>query len=334
MSLKILKAGVLDTIQDMGRSGYQHLGINPAGAMDKYAAAMANVLAGNKMNEAVIEIHFPGPVILFEEPALIALCGADFNATVGGEPVPVCQPLLINKNSVLQFHSPKNKSRCYLSVHGGIRLNKWLNSASTHLKAEAGGLHGKKLIKGDVMELNLPFSSSAKTGTNDFRILPWKASEVFDPSMADDELLVLQGSEWDWMDEDSKNKFSNNFFTLTAQSDRMGYRLTGEPLHSNRKQELVSSPVCFGTIQLLPDGQLIILVADHQTTGGYPRIGTVISACHSRLAQMQTGDKIHFKFVNQQTAENLFLKQQRHLLQLEIACKLRLENIIHEINRP
>lgn len=333
MSLKIVKAGVLDTIQDLGRSGFQHLGINPTGAMDKYAVAIANMLVGNNRNEAVLEMHFPAPVILFEETALVALCGADFNATVGGEPVPAYQPLLINKNSVLQFHFPNKKSRCYLSFHGGIKLNKWLSSASTHLQAESGGLNGNKLKKGDAIDLNRLISSTAITGNKDFRILPWRASEEFDSSIMDD-ILVLPGSEWDWMDETHKNIFLENSFTLSAQSDRMGFRLSGALLHTISNQELVSSPVCFGTIQLLPDGQLIILMADHQTTGGYPRIGTVISACHSRLAQMKSGDKIRFKQVNRQTAEYLFLKQQRHLLQLELACKLRLENFIHEINRP
>jgi len=110
----------------------------------------------------------------------------------------------------------------------------------------------------------------------------------------------------------------------------MGYRLASEPLHSATKTELVSSAVNFGTIQLLPDGQLIILMADHQTTGGYPRLGNIISAQLAMLAQMKAGDKIQFKFTDHQAAENLILKQQQHLTQLEIACKLRLENYIHE----
>jgi antagonist of KipI len=112
----------------------------------------------------------------------------------------------------------------------------------------------------------------------------------------------------------------------------MGYRLTGEPLKPINKTELVSSAVCFGTIQLLPDGQLIILMADHQTMGGYPRIGNIITAHLHRLAQMKTGEQVHFKITSQVIAENLLLKQQLHLHQLKIACKLKLEQFIHENN--
>jgi antagonist of KipI len=145
--------------------------------------------------------------------------------------------------------------------------------------------------------------------------------------------MVIPGAEWDWLDKGSQAKFLKNPFFISHNSDRMGYRLASEPLHLNEKTELVSSAVSFGTIQLLPDGQLIILMADNQTTGGYPRLGNIISANLSLLAQMKAGDKIQFKFTDHQTAEGLILKQQQHLMQLEIACKLRLENYIHEKSR-
>ena len=165
----------------------------------------------------------------------------------------------------------------------------------------------------------------------DLKILPWKASEDYgiDPGL---ELLVVKGSEWDWLGQSSQEKFLKNPFFISHNSDRMGYRLASEPLHSALNTELVSSAVSFGTIQLLPDGQLIILMANHQTTGGYPRLGNIISVHLPVLAQMKVGDKIHFNFTDHQTAENLILKRQQHLMQLEIACKLRLENYIHEDN--
>ena len=160
MSLKILKAGMLDSIQDMGRFGYQQFGINPTGCMDKYAAAIANSLVGNELTEAVIEIHFPGPAILFDQPAIIAMTGADFSATINGDTVTINHPVIINRNETLQFHSLKNKSRCYLAVGSGLELSKWLNSYSTNLKAEAGGFSGRKLLKDDVIELNKPIEFS------------------------------------------------------------------------------------------------------------------------------------------------------------------------------
>ena len=328
MSLKILKAGMLDSIQDVGRYGFQHLGINATGVMDKYAAAIANILVGNDPRKAVIEMHFPAASFLFEHSAMIALSGGDFNASINGKPIPINHAVIVNKNTTLQFHSPINKSRCYLAIKGGMKISKWLNSYSTNLKAEAGGFGGRRLLKDDIIELNEAFATN-KIDENNFKILPWKANEDFgiDPEA---ELMVVKGSEWEWLDIASQEKFLKNPFFISHNSDRMGYRLASEPLHSITKTELVSSAVSFGTIQLLPDGQLIILMADHQTTGGYPRLGNIISAHLSMLAQMKAGDKIHFKFTDHQTAESLLLKQQQHLLQLEIACKLRLENFIHE----
>jgi len=331
MSLKILKAGILDTIQDLGRFGYQHLGINPTGVMDKYAACIANVLVGNPPEEAVIEMHFPAPVFLFDQPAIIALAGADFNASINGEPVPINQPLIINKSSVLQFHSIKNKARCYMALKGGFNINKWLNSYSTNLKAGVGGINGAKLNKDDSVQLNDSADCSKILGTDDFKILPWKANEIWDTAETK-EIFVLPGHEWDWLNEDSQKRFLSKPYSVTNKSDRMGYQLKGEILQTMDKKELVSSAVCFGSIQLLPDGQLIILMADHQTTGGYPRPGYIISAHLSRLAQMKAGDKIHFVFTTQKNAEELLINQQQHLLQLQNACNFRLENYIHENN--
>src|ERR1043166_1852228 len=130
MSLRIIKAGIADTIQDLGRYGWQHLGINPTGAMDKFAAKLANTIAGNTQEEAVIEMHFPASVFLFEQPTLVALTGADFSPTINGEPISICQPIIVNKNSVMQFHEPGKRARAYLAVNGGFDIPKWMNSYS------------------------------------------------------------------------------------------------------------------------------------------------------------------------------------------------------------
>ena len=333
MSLKIVKAGMLDSIQDRGRFGYQQVGINTTGVMDKYAAAISNILVGNDPGEPVIEMHFPAASILFEESAMIALSGADFDASINGIKVPINHAVIVNENATLQFNSLKNKSHCYLAIRSGIKLPGWLNSYSTNLKAEAGGFSGRRLLKDDIIELNKPLRGK-KTGDSDpivtgFKVLPWQANEEFGIAYTE-QLMVMPGSEWDWLEKNSQEKFLKNPFFISHNSDRMGYRLASEPLHLTARTELVSSAVSFGTIQLLPDGQLIILMADSQTTGGYPRLGNIISAHLPILAQMKTGDKIQFKFTDHHTAESLLLKQQQHLTQLEIACKLRLENYIHE----
>jgi len=328
MSLKIIKAGILDTIQDLGRYGHQHLGINPAGAMDKYAMQVTNILVGNKPGEAVIEMHFPASVFIFTQPALIALGGANFSASINGEPVPHLHAIIVGKNDVLQFHQPVNGARAYLAVSGGFVINQWMNSYSTHLKAKAGGFNGRTFQKDD--ELLFRQSSSFPVKQNEFIILPWQADARCLPDSqaggkVQKEIFVLPGNEWDRLTTESKENFSMTSFVITNQSDRMGYRLNNIPLHSLTNEEVISSAVSFGTVQLLPDGRLIVLMADHQTTGGYPRIAHVIAAHHSKLAQMRPGNKIYFSHTDQHTAEELYIKQQQHLLQLQNACTFRLQ---------
>lgn len=332
MSLKIIKAGILDTIQDMGRYGQQHLGINPTGAMDKYAMQVTNILVGNKPDEAVIEMHFPASVFMFTQPALIALGGADFSPSINGEPVPNLHVIVVGKNDVLQFHKPVSGARAYMAVGGGLLIDKCMDSYSTHLKAKMGGYKGRNLHKDDELLLRQPGSLSIKQ--NDFNILPWQADTKFlSAELGVDEIkevLVLPGNEWDRLTTESMENFTMTSFVITQQSDRMGYRLNNIPLHSLSREEVVSSGVGFGTIQLLPDGGLIVLMADHQTSGGYPRVAHVISAHHSRLAQMKAGDKIHFRLTDQQTAETLLIKQQQHLLLLQNACTFRLQEYFNK----
>src|SRR5260221_12852802 len=151
MSLKVIKAGLLDTVQDLGRYGYQHLGINPVGAMDKFAAQISNILLGNEVNEAFIEMHFPAASFLFEQDTIIAISGADFTPTINGEPIPLLHPVVVSKNCVLQFDKVKTGARCYMAVKDKFNIEQWLNSYSTNLKASAGGFHGRALMKNDLM---------------------------------------------------------------------------------------------------------------------------------------------------------------------------------------
>lgn len=326
--MKIFKAGIQDTVQDMGRYGYQHFGINPGGVMDKFSAQMANMLAGNEINQAVIELHFPASVFIFQQPALIALGGADFSPSINGEKIPSGHPVLVNKNSILQFHKIIRGARTYMAVHGGLHIPHWLGSCSTHLKARAGGFNGRALMKDDEIAFEKTSIFASVLGEKEFAVLPWQADDNWEEKKSG-EILVLPGNEWDRLTESAKESFSMTSFVITNQSDRMGYRLNNLPLPVMSNEEVISSGVSFGTVQLLPDGKLIILMADHQTTGGYPRVAHVISAHHSRLAQMKAGDKMHFQLTDQQTAEELLIKQQLHLRQLQNACKFRLEEFLH-----
>src|SRR5690606_3149393 len=149
MNLKIIQAGILDSVQDNGRLGYRHLGINPGGCMDQQAASVANILVGNDLNEAVIEMHFPAAEFLFEEPALIAVAGADFSTTINGKLVAAGHPVLVDANTMLQFKKSIKGARAYLAIRGGINISSWLSSYSTNLQAGAGGFQGRRLMRYD-----------------------------------------------------------------------------------------------------------------------------------------------------------------------------------------
>ena len=324
MSLKVIKAGILDTVQDMGRNGYQHLGINPGGAIDKFAAQISNILVGNSIHEAVIEIHFPATSFLFEKDTVISLGGADFTPTINGEPMPILHPVIVSKNSILQFNKVKSGARCYLAMKDKFNISEWLNSYSTNLKAAAGGWHGRTLQKDDIITFKTNGNYTTHLSQKDFVVLPWKA-DISWSQLQKQEIKVVTGNELDWLNDESKKIFLSQSYNISNVSDRMGYRLQGEKLSTIHTIELISSAVSFGTIQLLPDGQLIVLMADHQTTGGYPRVAHVITADLSQLAQMKAGEKIQFSMTDYKTAEAMLIVQQQHLLQLQNACKFKLE---------
>jgi antagonist of KipI len=321
MSLTVIKAGLLDTVQDLGRYGYGSWGINPGGVMDRYAASIANILTGNETNEAVIEMHFPAPQILFEQNALITITGADFTPVLNDQPINLWQPILIRRKTILQFLQWKQGARCYLAVHGGLAVNKWLNSYSTNTKASVGGWQGRRLEKGD--EINFGESHFYYAGLLshgiDIKPLGWKAAmkRLYDPP---NEIAFIPGNEWEQLRASSKNNIHQDQFMIHSLSDRMGYHLIGIPLQLPERKEMLSSGVSFGTMQLLPNGQLIILMADHQTTGGYPRIGHVISAHLPKLAQLRPGDAIRFRMTDIHTAERLYSSQQQEMNILNRAC--------------
>jgi antagonist of KipI len=322
MSFSIIKPGLLDTIQDLGRNGFGNWGVTPGGAMDSYAAQVANLLVGNSQCEAILEIHFPGPQILFEQNTMIAITGADFSPTVNDEIIPRWQPIVVRKNTVLHFPTHVQGSRCYLSVHGGYCMKKWLNSYSTSLKAAAGGWNGMPLKKGDELPFNentIYFAGLLKTEESNFEALPWRVNteKVY---QYPHEIGITHGHEWPLLAEPSQLALTENNFMIHPSSDRMGYQLKGAQLGLRHPYEMVSTAVSFGTVQLLPDGQLIVLMADHQTTGGYPRIAHVITAHLPKLAQLRPSDTIQFKWTDLEEAEHLLCGRKKELHILQRSC--------------
>ncbi|MEO6165926.1 MAG: biotin-dependent carboxyltransferase family protein [Chitinophagales bacterium] len=331
MSLRITRGGMLDTIQDLGRYGFQFQGINPGGAMDVVAAQLANIIAGNTLNEAVIEMHFPASTFLFEEDVLIALSGGDFGACINDQPVPVYAPIIIKKYSTLHFKKPMDGARCYLAVHGGFKIPVWLNSYSTHLKVVAGGMQGRCLRTNDQLVFQRKEDYSELLKNNDYRILPWKADHALFYSKKNC-IRISEGTSYQQLAPSSKSLLVNHTFFITHQSDRMGYRMKGEPLELQHHEELISSVVVNGTIQLLPDGQLIILMADHQTTGGYPVLAHVISADLPILAQLNSNHQVQFQMIGHVVAEQLLLEQHHYLQRIQDACTLRWLAFFQELN--
>ena len=325
MSLQIIKAGVQDTIQDLGRFGYQHLGVNPTGVMDRFSSQVVNALLGKELGAPVLELHFPAARLQFGEATVICLGGADFSPRINDRPVPLHHPIAVPPGSTLAFEKVNYGARCYLSILQDIKLTPWMGSLSTNLKAAAGGAGGRALQKKDVLYFRREPRVEGLLRGKDLVVLPWKSQETVDTRM---ELQVLLGSEWHWMKEEAREAFTNSYFQITLEADRMGYKLAGAPLEVHTTEQLVSSPVNMGTIQLLPDGQLIVLMADHQTTGGYPRVGHVISAHLPILAQKKANDVLRFSVTDLETAEGKLVAQQKYLQQLQLACKFRMEEYL------
>jgi antagonist of KipI len=323
MSLLVIKPGLLDTFQDEGRFGYQALGINPGGAMDRVSMQIANMLVNNLPDTPVLEMHFPAAVLQAEQDMVIALAGADFDAHINDQPVPVHHPVVITKNSFIRFQGKKQGARVYLAVMGGFQLSAWLNSYSTHLKVKAGGYEGRALQKNDRIHLQqkIPAALSINHAVT---ALPWQASVPVVKS----KIAFIPGAEYELLDPASQSIFSDSAFIIRNNSDRMGFRLQGTPLRLQQPVEMVSTGVTRGTIQLLPDGQLIILMADHQTTGGYPRIGHITSACFSVLAQHSPAESIRFTCSDLAAAHAALREQQMNLRQLQNACNFRWKDIL------
>lgn len=323
MSIKIIKPGIFTSIQDLGRRGYRNSGIGPGGAMDPFACRMANYLVGNDDHLAVIEMRFPAPEILFLQDAVVAITGADLTASINDDPLPAWKPQLIKKDSVLSFKAPVNGSWAYLSVAGGWKLDPWLGSYSTHLMAKAGGYMGRTLQKDDQVNCGENNLNPDNIRNANGRLSEKEILKVYQPANT---IRCMPSVEWHLMNKLSMDLFESAGFLMTTKSDRMGYRFTGESLLLNEPKELISSAVDRGTIQLLPDGNIVVLMADHQTTGGYARIASVIKADLPKLAQLRPGEQVRFTLVSRDEAENSLLAMERSLKEIKAGCQLMIEN--------
>mgnify|MGYP002067041855 CR=1 FL=1 len=316
MSLLVTKSGLLTTIQDLGRYGAQKYGVVVGGAMDSFALRMANLLVGNEEGEAGLEITMVGPDLTFDSSVLISLCGGDLSPTLNGIPLPLWRTVYAPKGSRLQFGRLMQGCRTYLAVEGGLDVPLQMNSRSTYLRAGIGGYHGRALRVGDVIptrsttsrSLQLMEKLERKAGDASYAVSRWSVSTELLPLYSSEPTVqVVDGEEFQLFDDESVNRFLSESFTVLSQSDRMGYRLSGSSLKLKEEQEMISSAVTFGTIQVPAGGDPIVLMADRQTTGGYPKLAQVITADLPLLAQVNLGGKVHFQRISLREAQEQYI---------------------------
>lgn len=300
--IEIITPGLLTTVQDFGRVGVMKNGFTQNGAMDRYSMTVANRLCGNCDSAPVLEMTVLGVTARFTQDTVVCVSGADFGAKINDKPIKRNKAYKINKGDILSMGAAKSGMRAYLAVAGGIVGEYVFGSASTNLKFAFGGHFGKKLQSGDVLSI----------GTGAFPLGEIDKWEIPESEYSKDaQLRVVLGPQNEMFTDEDIRLFLSQEYEVNAQSDRMGIRLSGEPLKSKNGMDIISDGIVFGSVQVPNSGEPIILMADHQTTGGYAKIATVISVDLPRASQLSVGNTVRFKSVTVEEAEQEAKKQKR-----------------------
>ena len=317
----VLKPGMMTTVQDLGRSGWQRHGVTRGGAADVWALRLANLLVGNPEGAAGLEITGSGPALQFAERALVAITGADFEVSIAGNRIPPWRPVWLHEGAELVMGAARSGCRGYIGVAGGLAVPRVLGGRGTHLAAGFGGFEGRVLRAGDMLKIG-PESAWAKrlslalAGGPAFVAARWEVGAAVRPKhTAAPVVRVIRGPQWDWFDAEAQARLLGERFTVDPRSDRMGLRLnaTGAGLLTSPLPEMVSEGVATGAVQVPPDGQPIVLLADRQTVGGYPKIAVVASVDLPLLAQLRAGDTVGFTEVSIAEAQEVYLASERLL---------------------
>ena len=306
MGFRVLKGGLLTTVQDMGRTGFQSQGCGVGGVMDRRSFRIANLLLDNPENEAALECTLIGPTLEFTSPMIIALAGGDFRPELNDEPVRMYTALYVKKGDVLRVGSARTGRTCYIAFSNYLSVPVVLGSRSTNLKCGIGGFKGRKLEAGDYIETRisrrqyLPFFLSRTLPLHDF-----------DSDSA--AIRVVMGPQEDRFSRKGLETFLQNDYTVSADFDRMGVRLDGPFIESKTGSDIISDGIAYGAIQVPSHGKPIILLSDRQTTGGYAKIATVASVDIPKLAQRRTGDRVRFTPISVQQAQQLLLEEEAEM---------------------
>ncbi|WP_322062196.1 biotin-dependent carboxyltransferase family protein [Paraburkholderia sp. J63] len=339
--IEVLRAGLLTTVQDLGRPGYRHLGVATGGALDTLALEVGNRLVGNRHDAAGLEITF-GPVALrFARATRVAITGTEFGATLGGKPVWSWWSLPVEAGETLVLNGAKRGMRAYVCVAGGIDVLPMLGSRSTDLAAGFGGLAGRALKDGDRLATGASFAAggeraSLAAGAPPFGVkAPSQCSFVYpdeaphrrgrhpDGALWAMPVRVLRGPEYESFTPEAQRAFWSDEWQVTPNSNRMGYRLEGTPLAREARTDLLSHAVLPGTIQVPPNGQPIVLMSDAQTTGGYPKIGAVIRADLWKLGQVRLTAAVRFVETTPAVARHALLEERAYLRQIDTAIAMQ-----------
>jgi biotin-dependent carboxylase-like uncharacterized protein len=327
MTIEVLRPGVLSTLQDLGRHGYQRYGVVVDGAMDEMSHRIANLLVGNDESEATLELTLQGPELRFERDTLVAIAGADMAPQATGRSVPTHRPVWLGAATRLAFGAARSGCRTYLSVAGGFAAAPVLGSRSTYLPGAMGGHEGRSLRNGDVLRMGeidgdryAALRKRLATARPGFAAARWFVAPPtdLDPLAP---IRVVPGRHWRAFSAAMRRSFLGSTFRIGAQSNRMGYRLDGPKIILARRRESISEAISFGTVQVPPDGQPIVLMADRQTTGGYPKIAEVIGTDLPRLAQRRPGEVVRFERIGLDEAQALLLEREAALRRLEEALR-------------
>jgi len=307
-AFRVISPGSFTTVQDRGRYSFIDRGVPPSGALDPYAYRMANLLAGNPADAAVLEITVMGPALEVLGEADVALTGAHMAVTVNQAAAPMWQTIRLSKGDVIRIRQAKSGCRSYLAVTGGFDVPPVMGSRATCVKAKIGGVEGRVLRKDDVLA-RLPAGPLARGRKLPADFIPSYPPEIVLRAIAGpQEEVFAYGLE----------TFFGGIYEVTSEADRMGYRLQGPPVHHDEgyPQSIISEPTVPGNIQLPADGQPIILLVE-QTTGGYTKIATVISTDLSRIAQAVPGNRVRFQRVTLEEAHGIYREQARLLKGIE-----------------
>lgn len=291
-ALDVLEPGLLTTVQDSGRRGWARYGVPPSGPVDAAAFRAANALVGNPPDAAGLEITLTGPVLRARQTCLVAVCGAEFELRAGRVPVPTWHAVYLRAGDCLRFGERRGGARAYLAVAGGIALPAFLGSRATYLPGEFGGLAGRALRAGDVLPMGQPLDHPTENAGR-----RWPAAQR--PAYATHPTArVILGPQADAFTAEGLATFFSAEYVITPHADRMGMRLQGPPVAHVGATGVVSDGVVMGSIQIPPDGQPLVMLADHQTTGGYPKLATVARADLPLLAQALPGARVRFVPLN------------------------------------